>query len=242
MSLPAGPPPTEETDYLSCSLPFFPGHGFKNHDYHSAHAARYYYLIKSGAYSTLQDCVNARTDGTHIVRVAKAELAGQEWWKMCRASHPQCQERNASAPSVSGPMEGITSIPQLPLASRRIVVARPSSTTSSPSVASRTAESSSSGGSSGSGSGGSGGSSSSSNLSIPEPSTSSTFFFVIPTISTIFFDAESACAESRRSGAKLVRVVKSFEAAMESITSHLQSAGNSDLGASDDAGSSSVSQ
>ncbi|KAJ7214182.1 hypothetical protein B0H12DRAFT_1079239 [Mycena haematopus] len=132
MSLPAGPPPTEETDYLSCSLPFFPGHGFKNHDYHSAHAARYYYLIKSGAYSTLQDCVNARTDGTHIVRVAKAELAGQEWWKMCRASHPQCQERNASAPSVSGPMEGITSIPQLPLASRRIVVARPSSTTSSP--------------------------------------------------------------------------------------------------------------
>ncbi|KAJ6579816.1 hypothetical protein B0H10DRAFT_2235569 [Mycena sp. CBHHK59/15] len=94
--LPVAPPPNVQDGYICCPLPFFPGKAFKNHEFHSAHGARYYYVTPHGAYSTQEDCLGAHRNTTPPVRVTMAELAGQEWWKMCRTFHPKCQERNAA--------------------------------------------------------------------------------------------------------------------------------------------------
>ncbi|KAJ6575810.1 hypothetical protein B0H10DRAFT_1963771 [Mycena sp. CBHHK59/15] len=96
--LPVAPPPNVQDGYICCPLPFFPGKAFKNHEFHSAHSARYYYVTPHGAYSThfREDCLGAHRNTTPPVRVTMAELAGQEWWKMCRTFHPKCQERNAA--------------------------------------------------------------------------------------------------------------------------------------------------
>ncbi|KAJ7748907.1 hypothetical protein B0H16DRAFT_1461412 [Mycena metata] len=81
----------------SCVLPFHPGKHFKNHEAHSAHSARYYYLISSGAYTTLPECSAQRTDAIPMVRVSTFEQAGQEWAKICHATHLQCHRLARSA-------------------------------------------------------------------------------------------------------------------------------------------------
>ncbi|KAJ7469945.1 hypothetical protein B0H11DRAFT_1920275 [Mycena galericulata] len=79
----------------ACDPPFFPSKGFRNHESHSAHIARYYYLTERGAYTTLRGCKTARHGTPPWQRVSTATEAGYEWWKYCRATHVQCQARNA---------------------------------------------------------------------------------------------------------------------------------------------------
>ncbi|KAJ7734396.1 hypothetical protein B0H14DRAFT_3517162 [Mycena olivaceomarginata] len=50
------------------------------------------------------------------------------------------------------------------------------------------------------------------------PPSGPVFLFVIPATASIYFDAKVACAESHRLGTKEIRVVQSFEAAVETIT------------------------
>ncbi|KAJ7117996.1 hypothetical protein C8R43DRAFT_960498 [Mycena crocata] len=95
--------------YACCALPFFPGRAFKGHDQHSAHANRYYYVIESGAYSSLTACLAALSlapEPTPPVRVSTAEQAGHAWWSICRDRHPHCQARHAVA--VTQPLQKAT--------------------------------------------------------------------------------------------------------------------------------------
>ncbi|KAJ7828148.1 hypothetical protein B0H14DRAFT_2594813 [Mycena olivaceomarginata] len=179
-----------------------------------------------------------------------SDLAGQEWWKFCRSSHWQCQERNAAAPidgdlpapslstSPDRQMVGLIAIYQptsrIPRLRRGAI--RYSSFTSSVTSSTSAAPSQL----------GSGTSDSTSSVSAAGPSTSAPCFFVIPHNCINFFQCrqiltlirrQSACAESRRSGAKEVRVVQSFEAAVETIASTFQLTGSSDssdLGVADE--------
>ncbi|KAJ7604506.1 hypothetical protein DFH06DRAFT_1151153 [Mycena polygramma] len=113
LALPSTPPPDYRGSYSACPLPFFSGKGFKNHDFHSAHGARYYYLGQNGAYTSRldiladdedghsADCVAALARGAAPVRVSTVQLAAQTWWMTCRNTHGECQECNA----VESPVE-----------------------------------------------------------------------------------------------------------------------------------------
>ncbi|KAJ6467630.1 hypothetical protein C8R47DRAFT_1223539 [Mycena vitilis] len=97
-ALPPTPPPDYRGTYSACPLPFFPGRGFKNHDFHSAHSARYYYLGRNGAYTSRAEYMAAAARGAAPVRVSAVQLAAQTWWVTCRDTHDECQRRNAVEP------------------------------------------------------------------------------------------------------------------------------------------------
>ncbi|KAJ7113286.1 hypothetical protein C8R43DRAFT_961655 [Mycena crocata] len=231
--------------YACCALPFFPGRAFKGHDQHSAHANRYYYVIESGAYSSLTACLAALSlapEPTPPVRVSTAEQAGHAWWSICRDRHPHCQARHAvavtqplqkatpharRAPSLR--MVGFTAVFKPHRPTRPQARASPNSTSSS----SRLSDSES-GTSSSSRRSGTVTSSTGSSLDAT-PAPIAPFLFVVVKTGAIYFDAyvsvliaptpningslfsQEAHAESRRVGAKVIRVVRSFEEAVETI-------------------------
>ncbi|KAJ7475603.1 hypothetical protein B0H11DRAFT_1917762 [Mycena galericulata] len=90
----AGAPAAPHPGLIWCKSDF-PIKGFRNHESHSAHIARYYYLTERGAYTTLRGCKTARHGTPPWQRVSTATEAGYEWWKYCRATHVQCQAHNA---------------------------------------------------------------------------------------------------------------------------------------------------
>jgi hypothetical protein len=144
----------------------------------------------------------AQADKTPPVRVTTAELAGQEWWRTCRTFHPKCQERNVAGrtalqeklPRTHRQMVGFTAV-YMPDASRAC------------------------------------------STSNAIPHCSAPFLFVICKTASIYFDMyvvstpsygilcvltfcrRHAHAESRRTGAKEVHVVRSFEEAVDVIVS-----------------------
>ncbi|KAJ7099165.1 hypothetical protein C8R44DRAFT_888618 [Mycena epipterygia] len=58
---------------------------------------------------------------------------------------------------------------------------------------------------------------SSSSLSSPPPTSSARFLFVVRETGSIYFEAKDADEESRRSGAREVRVVRTFEEAVKTL-------------------------
>ncbi|KAJ7449724.1 hypothetical protein B0H11DRAFT_1928506 [Mycena galericulata] len=161
----------------ACDPPFFPGKGFRNHESHSAHIARYYYLTERGAYTTLRGCKTARPGAPPWQRVSTATEAGYEWWKYCRATHVQCQARNAHrehAPALIGWRAVYPTPPNLD-ATVSDINSRP-------------------------------------------------FFFVVRETGSIYFEVRDAHADTRRSGATEVRVVRSLEEAVKTIAGRPPSA------------------
>ncbi|KAJ7731409.1 hypothetical protein B0H16DRAFT_1469186 [Mycena metata] len=194
---------------MSCVLPFHPAKGFKNHVYHSAHPTRYYYLISAGVYTTLPECSANRTDDIPIVRVSTFEQAGQEWAKMCNATHPQCQDlrTRADAAPLTPAIPEAPRVPALPPRSVHAVRARLGPSSSSTRSRSSATETSSS-------------SSAASSTNIIGAGELAPFIFVIPKTATIYFDAQRAHRASRRCGATEVRVVRSFEEATAALRYH----------------------
>ncbi|KAJ7096002.1 hypothetical protein C8R43DRAFT_964421 [Mycena crocata] len=213
----AAPPEYIAADdvYACCALPFFPGRGFKSHDQHSAHAKRYYYVIESGAYSSLTACVTALSlapEPAPPVRVSTAEQAGHAWWSICREHHPHCQARHAvavtqplqkaiahtrRAPSLR--MVGFSAVFKPHPPTRPQARASPNSTSSS----FRLSDSESGTGSSSRRSGTVTTVTSSTGSSLDAtPAPIAPFLFVVVKTGAIYFDAQEAHAESRRIGAK----------------------------------------
>jgi hypothetical protein len=148
--------------------------------------------------------LGAHRNTTPPVRVTMAELAGQEWWKMCRTFHPKCQERNAAGhtalqeifPRSHRQVVGFTAV-YMPDASRACSTSNLMATLRS-----------------------------SAPFLFVICKTASIYFdvYVVSThpyctVCVLTFGRQYADAESRRAGAKEVHLVRSFEEAVDAIVS-----------------------